>query len=107
MNDAMVVTPELLRPMASPAARTAGQQAGGAGQESGGTGQEADGTGLAGHGPQAGGLPGPRRLGPRRCAEVTGLIVLALLPVAVVAAFIAVFVAGQLGSGAAGGCGGG
>jgi hypothetical protein len=100
MSDVMVAVPELVRPLGSPAAQTAGQQEGGAGQAAGGTGP-------AGHGPQAGILPGSRRLGPRRCAELAGVIVLALLPMAVVAAFIAVLFFGQLGSGAAGGCGGG
>lgn len=96
----MVVTPDPVRPLAIPAAQTAGQQAGGAGQDAG----EA---GPAGHAQQPGSLPGRRRLGPRRCAELAGMIVLALLPVAVVAAFVAVSFFGQLGSGAAGGCGGG
>lgn len=100
MSDVLVVDPDRVQSSDSPAEQAAGLQAGRAGQEAGGAGP-------AGDGPQGGSLPGSRRLGPRRCAELAGYIVLALLPLAVVAAFIAVLVFGQLGSGAAGGCGGG
>ena len=100
MSDVLVVDPDRVPSSDSPAGQTAGRQAGGAGQGAGGGGP-------AGDSPEDGSLPGSRRLGPRRCAELTGMIVLALLPVAVVAAFLVVTMFGQLGSGAGGGCGGG
>jgi hypothetical protein len=54
------------------------------------------------------GRPDRGRLRPRRCLAMAGrILLLGLLPAALLAAGIAVFVSGPLGAGAAGGCGGG